>query len=164
MEKIIKALTSCTISTKLDRVDLVQGEVASVKFCNKDEFNAHLQSGFFVEWYEQPVAYEIPVVNSPTFDEAVDEPVAPEVIVVSEPELEVEEAPIFDTTEKELTDEDEIVDEPVAIVEIDDLDEEDKQALLERENAKGRPFKCLMPGCDRLRKKDALYCKVCQAN
>jgi len=173
MEKIIKAVTNCTIGTRIDRVSLSQGEIAKVKFCTESEFKEHLKSGFFVEWHELPTTFEIPVVNVPTpYLVNIVEPIVQQEFTVVKDKLKIEtEQPVVDTSEdvvlyetitflnKESTSADVVFN---VNSELDELDEEDKQALIERENAKGRPFKCMKPGCDRLRKKDSLYCKVCQ--
>lgn len=155
MEKVVKALQACTIKTREDNVRLEAGEVATVKFGNNAEFMAHAQSGFFIEWFKAPKE-PIPVIP-PEVD--------PEDIEVEEIKL-VEVEDIFpaeveeDTFESvsETTDESEEVITPTASISVDGT----MERLLEQENAKGRPYKCLNEGCDRTRRRNQLYCSVCR--
>lgn len=143
MKKRIKALRYFEIHTRVDYAELGEGEVAEVEFASEREFKAHLQCGMFIETKE-PITEYIPVFPSEADYEIYS-------IDKDEDDVEVVE-PVFDNTE----------DKQENTLNFDELDDEDKQALLERENAKGRPYKCLNVGCGRLRKKENLFCKVCQ--
>lgn len=150
MKKRIKALRYIEVATRVDYAELCEGEVAEVEFGSEREFKAHLEGGAFIETKE-PCTTTIPIF--PPYKDYVhnieqEEPKEVSEIEMIEPESEIVSEK-WEETEKTYN--------------FDELDEDDKQALLERENAKGRPYKCLNKECGRLRKKEKLFCRVCES-
>ena len=158
IEKWIKANKTFTISTRLDKARLVKDEVKLVKFSNKVEFESHLGSGFFVEWYDEKEAASLPLIGIvPNVEVSFDE------IMKQNEEIFKPEQTITLTTGSE------IVDETVKIFQkseqeqeqpIQELDEDDA-AKLERLNSQGKPFICQTPDCGRIRNKKNLFCNNC---
>lgn len=142
MKKIIKALKHCIVGTRVERVELGEGEVAEIEFCSEAEFKGHLAAGMFVEWYKlssTPIPVILPEDDSP----------AVEILTFDTTEL---------GTQEEDVDDDDFDTEPDDNNKVTEFDKD----ILETANAAGRPYKCLAQGCDRLRKKEKMFCRVCE--
>ena len=153
IEKWIKAIRTFTISTRLDKARLEKDEVKLVKFSNKTEFENHLRSGFFVEWYDEKEAASLPLIG-----------LVPNV-EVSFDEIMKQNETIFKLEEPIVSSGSEVVDllkkNEQAQQEIVQTLDEDDAAKLERLNSQGKPFICQTPGCGRIRNKKNLFCNNC---
>lgn len=168
IEKWIKANKTFTISTRLDKARLAKDEVKLIKFSNKVEFESHLGSGFFVEWYDEKESASIPVLSSvPNIEVSFDEIMKQnEEIFKAEPPITEGPETVSVTTTSSGS---EIVDEVINLMkkneerqqEIAQTLDEDDAAKLERLNSQGKPFICQTPDCGRIRNKKNLFCNNC---
>lgn len=167
IKKRIKALKDFSICTKLDAAVFGNGDVKTVKFSSIDEFNGHLLGGMFAETTEPEGLADIPI-TFPDLPEDIQ--LMPEIFVpngnvnMDSAVSNIPEIPNADVIPSEIQ-KTTYIGDGTAVVENTMEEIEPPIQTLEEiiviENAKGKPYKCMNPGCNRLRKKKEPYCDVC---
>lgn len=156
--KTVRAKSDTTVVTRIEEKHMFVGQIANLKFLSEAEYEGHIAGGY-IEPYNLPVPTlqrppEIPIVKlTPKVVAVHTHPPVQTPTPVSIP-APVSIATGFVPPIVEVIKE-EVVPEPIDIV------VPTKEKHVEILNASGPPYKCSTKFCDRIRKKQELFCKVC---